>query len=154
MKIIIVLLMICSAALTGCASNFDVGANSKMRQETLTVGKVSYGTVVSVRNIAIQGKQVSQYGATGLGAVIGGAIGNAIGKNSRWGYVYASVGTAIGGSLGNTIGSIGSATAGQEVIIKSDLGGLLTVTQAESALQKGQRVALIESYGKVRVIPA
>lgn len=134
------------------ASEWDIGANSRQRNEALQVGRVVEGVVIQVRQIEVAPTYAANTVSTGIGGLIGGALGSRVGKgNGR--YVASALGAVLGGVAGNAVGEkINSATA-QELIVRKSDGGLVAITQAESSLEAGQAVYLVESYGKVRVIP-
>lgn len=136
------------------AGEWDIGADSKQRNEALYSGQVKAATVIQVREVAIAPTTTAQTVSAGLGAVAGGALASNIGKgNGR--YVAGALGAMLGGVAGKALGEKISYAKAQEVIVKKDDGQLAVITQAESNLQPGQAVFLVmESYGKVRVIPA
>lgn len=148
--------IVTAAALHGAsithASQWDIGADSRQRQEALQGGQVIEGVVVQARNVEIAPTATANTVSTGLGGLIGGALGSKAGKGNGK-YIAGALGAVLGGVAGNVVGEkINSATA-QELIIRKSDGGLVAITQAESSLQPGQAVFLIQSYGKVRVIP-
>lgn len=132
---------------------YDIGRDSRTRQETLYSGQVKAGTVVQVREVAVQSSQSAQTVSTGVGALLGGVLGSKAG-NGNGRYVASALGAVLGGLAGNKVGDMVSSAKAQEIIVRKEDGGLIVITQADSDLRAGQAVFLVESYGKVRVIPA
>jgi outer membrane lipoprotein SlyB len=141
------------AATAAHSNEWDIGAASRQRNEALQVGRVLEGTVVQVREVNVAPTTTANAVSTGVGGILGGAIGAKMGKgNGR--YVAGALSAVLGGVVGNAIGERAMRATAQEIIIRKGDGGIIAVTQAESELYAGQPVYLIESYGKVRVIPA
>jgi outer membrane lipoprotein SlyB len=134
-------------------NEYDIGRDSRQRNETLGTGRVMAGVVLQTRDIAVQSSTASQTVSTSVGALLGGAIGSKAGKgNGR--YVATALGGVLGGLAGNQVGDMISSAKAQEIIVKREDGGLSVLTQAESDLREGDQVYLVESAGKVRVIRA
>jgi outer membrane lipoprotein SlyB len=134
------------------ANEWDIGAASWQRNEALQVGRVLEGTVVQVREVNVAPTTSANAVSTGVGGILGGAIGAKMGKgNGR--YVAGALSAVLGGVVGNAVGEKVMHSTAQEVIVRKGDGGLIAVTQAESGLHDGQPVYLVESYGKVRAIP-
>lgn len=134
------------------AGEWDIGANSRMRQEALAVGRVVEGVVIQARNIDLAPTPAANTVSTGLGGLIGAALGSQAGKGNGK-YVGGVIGAVLGGIAGNAVGEKVSSATAQELIIRKSDGGLIVITQSESALNAGQAVYLTESNGRVRVIP-
>lgn len=133
------------------AGDYDISAEGKTRSETLSEGRVQQGVVLSVREIRVESTTTAQTVSTGIGGLIGGALGSKVGKgNGR--LVAGALGAVLGGVSGNMAGDAISSAKAQEVIIKKDDGQLTMITQSDSNLTKGQTVYLVESMGKTRVI--
>lgn len=152
MKSIITIILALSCVAQAHAGEWDIGAGSRQRAEALQVGRVVEGVVIQVRHLEVAPTYAANTVSTGIGGILGGALGSKVGKgNGR--YVAATLGAILGGVAGNAVGEkLNSATA-QELIVRKSDGGLVAITQAESSLEAGQAVYLVESYGKVRVIP-
>ncbi len=105
---------------------------------------VTYGTIVSMRNVAVQG-QGSDVGAFG-GAALGGVGGSFLGGSSFRGSLLGAIGGALLGGLGGAaVDSVMNSPAhAVEFIIKQDDGQTISVVQSnESRLLPGERVAII-----------
>lgn len=103
--------------------------------------QVSYGVIVSMRPVTIQG------GSTGVGtlggAAAGATAGSFIGGDPRAHILGAIGGAIIGGLAGTAIE--GSASSGQavEFIIREDSGQTISVVQTnEEGFQPNERVVL------------
>ena len=149
-------------AMLGIVMAFGVAGCAKRPSQNVynydEVGKssaVSFGTVVSRREIDITGKN------TGTGALIGGAAGAGAGS-----YIGSGDGTAwavAGGALaGAVIGAIAEQSAadrkGVEYVVVLESGVTLTIAQdvgeKDVLLNPGDRVIVQNSGGYQRVLPA
>ncbi len=104
--------------------------------------EVSFGQIISMRQVAVQGQQ-SGVGTLG-GAVAGGAAGSYIGgRDPRANILGAVAGAIIGGVAGTAAeGALSSGTA-VEFVIREDDGRTITVVQTnEDNFQPGERVVL------------
>lgn len=88
--------------LAGCANTDTLSGDTYSASEAKQIQTVSYGTVVSVRPIKIQGGNDSNVIGTIGGAVLGGFLGN-------------TVGGGTGRSLATAAGAIAGGVAGQGV---------------------------------------
>jgi outer membrane lipoprotein SlyB len=103
--------------------------------------EVSYGVIVAMRPVTIQGGR-SGVGTFG-GAAAGATAGSFIGGDPRAHILGAIGGAIIGGLAGTAIE--GSATTGQavEFIIREDSGQTISVVQTnEEGFQPSERVVL------------
>jgi outer membrane lipoprotein SlyB len=132
------------------AQDWDTGAQSRARYETLSHGRVLEGVVVQTRNIAIQPTTTSNIASASIGGAIGAAIGSRIG-GGQGRMLATTLGGIIGAATGKIAGDAFSGTQGQELIIRMNSGVLMSITQSESNLMPGQQVYLVESGGKIRV---
>lgn len=89
-------------SLVGCVNNDTLSGDVYTASEAKQVQNVSYGTIVNVRQVQIQGGDDSNViGAIG-GAVLGGFLGNTIGGGT-------------GRSLATAAGAVAGGVAGQGV---------------------------------------
>ncbi|NIJ43488.1 outer membrane lipoprotein SlyB [Parvibaculum indicum] len=157
-------------AMLGIVMAFGVAGCAKRPSQNVynydEVGKssaVSFGTVVSRREIDITGKN------TGTGALIGGAAGAGAGSyigSGAGSYIGSGDGTAwavAGGALaGAVIGAIAEQSAadrkGVEYVVVLESGVTLTIAQdvgeKDVLLNPGDRVIVQNSGGYQRVLPA
>jgi outer membrane lipoprotein SlyB len=138
------------AALAACTqpSGDVVAAN-----QAQTAQSVQFGTVISARNVTVQGGQ----GAQAAGAIVGGIAGAALGQNvgRGTGQVLA---TGAGATAGAAAGlQAGKAAAGHQSIewtVRLESGQTITVIQASPAFSVGQRVQVIGGGTNTRLAAA
>lgn len=113
---------------------------------------VTYGTIVSMRNVMVQG-QPSGVGAVG-GAALGGVAGSFIGGDSFRGNLLGAIGGALlGGLAGSAVESSIDRGQAVEFIIRQDDGQTISVVQTnENNFHPGQRVAIIRG-DRTRLAP-
>ena len=98
-------LAVAACILTGCVNDNSLSGDVYSASEAKQVQSVTYGTLVSVRAVKIQGgDNNSTLGAIG-GAVLGGFLGN-----------------TIGGGAGRSLATAGGAVLGSQVAVKSRQG--------------------------------
>lgn len=134
------------------AYEWDIGAQSRQRQEALVTGRVVEGIVLQTRAVRVEPTGSANVVSTGVGGLLGAAIGSQVGKG-KGRMLAGTLGAILGGAAGNALGDEVSSANAQELIVKKSDGEIIAITQAESSLQPGQPVYLVDSYGKVRVIP-
>ncbi|BBU83672.1 hypothetical protein EIMP300_50720 [Escherichia coli] len=118
------------------------------------VQNVSYGTIVNVRQVQIQGGDDSNViGAIG-GAVLGGFLGNTIGGGTGRSLATAA-GAVAGGVAGQGVQSAMNKTQGVELEIRKDDGNTIMVVQKQgnTHFSPGQRVVLASNGSQVTVSP-
>lgn len=163
------------AVLSGCARDLS----SSMYTSDSTLSLTMEGVIVSTRPVTIKNNDKMQDNVGGMlaGGAMGAAVGSGVGGGS--GNTMAIVGGAIAGGLAGAAiqGKLGEAK-GIEYIVKVDtskmkdtyfdgnasmrnvvatakLNGLVTVVQGvENTLGVGQKVYVIYSENRTRVIPA
>ncbi len=118
------------------------------------ISSVSYGTIMSVTKVLVNDDNSggTMLGTVG-GAAAGGVLGNQIGGGS--GKTIATVGGAILGALaGSEMTKAAKEQEGYQLVIKLDSGQDAAIVQgADIQFYKGQRVQIIYSSGKARVLP-
>lgn len=109
--------------------------------------RVSLGTVVAVRQVAVQGgNPTGEFAGTVGGGVIGGLIGNQIGDGS--GQDLARIaGVAAGAAAGNRAAGRATTTQSLEWTVRLDNGQIISVIQAQPTFARGQRVQVIQGAG-------
>ena len=131
------------ATLLGVAACAPQNTNTTYSgQDIGRTASVSFGTIVSMRPVAVEG------GGTGLGAIggaaAGGVAGSFIGNNDVRGNILGAIGGAIvGGVVGSAVE--GGLSQGQavEFIIRDDSGQTISVVQTnEERFQVGERVII------------
>ena len=140
--------------LAGCTNTSTLSGDTYSASEAKQVQSVSYGTLVSVRPVKIQGGDDNNViGAIG-GAVLGGFLGNTIGGGT--GRSLATAGGAIAGGLaGQGVQGAVNKTDGVELEIRKDDGNTIMVVQKQAASRSsvGQRVALASNGSQITVSP-
>lgn len=139
-------------AVTGCA-NTDVYKGSVYTgSQAKETRSISYGTIVSVREVTIQGNSSGVIGTAG-GGVIGGLVGSTIG-GGRGSDIASAVGAVFGSLLGSTIEQKASQTTSLEMVIRKDSGEEIVVVQKkEAGLTTGKRVRIVGNSSDVNVSP-
>lgn len=141
-----------SLFILGCS---HPGQNTYSYSEVGKSSLVNFGTVISVREVAVQGQN------TGAGAMVGGAGGGIAG--SQIGHGGGSAAAALGGVVvGAVIGAVAEQALANrkatEYIVTLETGATLTVVQdhneGEQAINPGDRVIVQMSGGTQRVLPA
>jgi outer membrane lipoprotein SlyB len=139
-----------AVALAACTqpSGDVVSANQAQSAQS-----VQFGTVISARNVTVQGGQ----GAQAAGAIVGGIAGAALGQNvgRGTGQVLA---TGAGATAGAAAGlQAGKAAAGHQSVewtVRLESGQTITVIQASPAFSVGQRVQVIGGGTNTRLAAA
>ena len=126
----------------GCVSSPSGSAYT--RNEARTAQQVQLGTVVSVRDVQIEGTK-SNIG-TGVGAVAGGIGGSYLGKSPRGTALGALGGAVAGGLLGSVAEEGLTKRAGLQITVRLDNGQVLAITQgADEPFAPGERVQVLTS---------
>lgn len=142
--------LMASLTLVGCA-NTDVYSGSVYRGEQAKEARsISYGTILSVRDVKIQADNQGVIGTVG-GGVLGGIAGSTIGGGTG-----QAVATAIGAIAGSVIGSKVEEKASQvsslEMVIRKDDGKEIVVVQKkEDGFVPGKRVRIVGSNSDLNV---
>lgn len=151
---IILVIAITAAVLSGCSANRTSSGDTFTAAQARQVHTVTYGTVVSVRPVTIQGGDGTNVAGTLGGAVVGGFLGNTIGGGS--GRNLATATGVVGGAVvGQGVQSSMNRSAGIELEIRRDDGTNIVVVQAQGSSQfhSGQRVAIATRGTTVTVSP-
>ncbi|WP_455853861.1 outer membrane lipoprotein SlyB [Pantoea endophytica] len=140
--------------LAGCANDSTLSGDVYSASEAKQVQSVSYGTLVSVRPVKIQGGDENNViGAIG-GAVLGGFLGNTIGGGSGRSLATAG-GALLGGVAGQGVQGAVNKSDGVELEIRKDDGNTIMVVQKQAATRYsvGQRVVMASNGSQVTVSP-
>ena len=117
-------------SLVGCVNNDTLSGDVYTASEAKQVQNVSYGTIVNVRPVQIQGGDDSNViGAIG-GAVLGGFLGNTVGGGTGRSLATAA-GAVAGGVAGQGVQSAMNKTQGVELEIRKDDGNTIMVVQKQ-----------------------
>lgn len=149
MRCLLVIAIVGSVVLSGCASSLSGSAYE--RRQGRTVQDVQIGTVEHVREVLIEGTK------TGIGAAAGAAAGSIIGGGGR---SRGDIGSAVGGIAGAVIGGVAGAAIeegatrqkGLEITVRLESGRMIAVTQAaDETFNVGDRVRILSGQGVTRV---
>jgi outer membrane lipoprotein SlyB len=152
-KIVSVTVMTGAVALlcSGCASNS--GKPLVPHSHSGQMFRVETGTVLSVREVVIEGSTDTNVGLYG-GAIMGGAAGSGIG-NGGFGTTMASAAGAVGGMIaGRQIEKAVTKADGYEITIELDGGRQIMVVQKQSdgGFIDGDRVRVMVGDGTTKVM--
>lgn len=149
-----VVIAITMVLLSGCASNRTSSGDTFTSAQARQLHIVTYGTLISVRPVTIQGGDGNNALGTIGGGVVGGFLGNTVGGGSGRG--LASAAGAVGGAAaGAGIQNAANRSAGVELEIRRDDGITIMVIQAlgTSRFHVGQRVAIATNGATTTVSP-
>lgn len=131
------------------------GQNVYRYNEVGKASLVNFGTIVAMREVAVQGQN------TGLGAAAGGAAGGLVGSqfgNSGGNAAAILAGVVIGGVAGALAEQAAADRTATEYTVTLENGVTMTVVQdhneGETPLHPGQRVMIQVTGGTQRVIAA
>ena len=129
-----------AGGLVGCAPAYTNTAYTS--SDIGRTASISYGVIVSMRDVRVQGPQ-SGVGTLG-GAAAGAAAGSFIGRNDFRANVIGAIGGAIlGGLVGGAVENSASSGYAVEVIIREDNGQTISVVQTnEDQFRPGERVVM------------
>lgn len=151
-KFEIVAAMMASLSLVGCAQTDIYSGNVYRGDQAKEARSISYGTIVSVREVKIQADSQGVLGAVG-GGVIGGITGSTIGGGTGQA-IATAVGAIAGSMLGSTVEEKASQVASLEMVIRKDDGKEIVVVQKkESGFVPGRRVRIVGSASDLNVSP-
>ncbi|MCX8956099.1 outer membrane lipoprotein SlyB [Erwinia psidii] len=150
----IAIVALTGVTLAGCANNNTLSGDVYSASEARQVQSVTYGTLVSVRPVQIQGGDNNNViGAIG-GAVLGGLLGNTVGGGSGRTLATAA-GAVAGGVAGQGVQGAMNKSEGVELEIRKDDGNTIMVVQKQAAsrFSAGMRVAIASNGSQVTVSP-
>ncbi len=150
----ILLVAMMGSTLAGCVNDSlsgDVYSSSQAKQ----VQYVTYGTLVAVRPVQIQGDDGNNAIGTIGGAVLGGFLGNTIGRGAGRSLATAG-GAVVGGLAGNAATNGLNKANGVQLQIRKDDGNTIQVVQkvdSNTRFYVGQRVSMASSGSTITVTP-
>ena len=133
------LLLTMVAFVSGCASSNSGEVYS--RDQARKVQILEYATVVSVKNVTIEGTKTAL--GTSAGGVAGGVLGSTVGSGT--GKIVATViGALAGAAMGTAVEEGATREPGLEIVVKKDNGPTIVVVQeADVMMAPGDRVKII-----------
>ncbi|MEG9488942.1 glycine zipper 2TM domain-containing protein [Mannheimia indoligenes] len=149
-KLALAAVLMSSFVLVGCA-NTDVYSGSVYSgSQAKEARSISYGTILSVRDVKIQADSQGVMGTVG-GGVLGGIAGSGVGGGTG-----QAIATAVGAIAGSVIGSQVEQKASQvsslEMVIRKDDGKEIVVVQKkEDGFVPGKRVRIVGSNSDLNV---
>lgn len=139
-----------SLMLVGCA-NTDVFSGSVYRPDQAKEARsISYGTIVSAREVKIQADNQGVIGTLG-GGVLGGITGSTIG-GGRGTDVATAIGAIAGAMIGSKVEEKATQVTSLEMVIRKDDGQEIVVIQKkEDGFIPGKRVRIVGSSSDLNV---
>ena len=142
--------LIALAALSACSTT---SPDVIQRNEAQRMAVVQDATVLSVRNVTVDGSQ------SGAGAVTGGVVGAVAGSSvggRREGQIVGVLGAVAGAVIGNAIERSSTREEAIEVLVQLRNGERRSIVQAKGSetLNPGEAVILVTTGGKTRVTRA
>ncbi len=149
-KLALTLALATTLGLAGCANQDIYSGNVYTGSQAKSVRTISYGKIISVRDVIIQAPTKGVVGTAG-GSAIGGILGSTIG-GGRGQEIAAAVGAIAGAVLGNKIEQKADQVASMELVIRKDNGQEIVVVQKkELGFFPGARVRIVGSSSDVNV---
>lgn len=147
-------LLLSSVLLCGCTPN--IGGNDYDVSGAGKVGSVEFGVVTDVREVRVNASDPSK---AGTGAAVGGVSGGLLGAGTIGGgsgrFVSGAVGGLLGAGIGHLIEQKATQQMGNEYTVRMDDGRTVAIVQGkEPPIAPGQRVKIINSSGRSKIIPA
>lgn len=144
-----------ATVLSGCAR--EISSNVYSEAHVGEASKTFFGTVVSVRNVTVQGKEKLDENSTGIamGAIAGGVAGTQLGGGK--GRIATTVGGALLGATAGAFAQKALETQNAfEYTVELHNGELRTIVQGiENPLRVGQpALVMVSRDGRSRVVPA
>ncbi len=149
-KLGLILALTTSLGLAGCANQDVYGGNVYTGSQAKEARSISYGKIVSVRDVLIQAPTEGVIGGIGGGA-IGGIVGSTIG-GGKGQEIATAVGAIAGAVIGNKIEQKADQVASMELVIRKDNGKEIVVVQKkEAGFLPGKRVRIVGSSSDLNV---
>ena len=129
--------LLSSLVMAGCAQTDIYSGSVYSGQQAKEARSISYGTIVSVRDVKIQAE------SPGAGSTVGGGSGRAI---------ASAVGAIAGAMAGSTIEEKANQVSSLEMVIRKDDGKEIVVVQKkEDGFVAGKRVRIVGSNADLNV---
>ena len=146
---LILLFVIITTGLAGCASNLS--GDTYSRSEVRTAQQVEYGEIITLRPVQIEGTK-TPVGA-GAGAAVGGIAGSSMG-GGKGSYIMTVIGAVAGGMAGAAVEEGVTRSQGVEITVRLDSGRVLAIVQGLSPHEEfsvGDQVRVLSRGGTSRV---
>ena len=149
-KFILAAALFASLTLVGCANTDIYSGSVYSSSQAKEARSISYGTIVSVRDVKIQADNQGVLGTLGGGA-LGGVAGSTIGGGSGRA-VATAVGAVAGAIIGSTVEEKATQVSSLEMVIRKDDGKEIVVVQKkEDGFVPGKRVRIVGSNSDLNV---
>lgn len=144
------LAVLASVVLAGC-SNSDVYSGDVYRGDQAKEARsITYGTIVTVREVKIQAESPGVIGTVG-GGVLGGIAGSTIGGGTGQA-IATTVGAIVGSVAGSKVEQKASQVTSLEMVIRKDNGEEIVVVQKkEDGFVPGRKVRIVGSRNDLNV---
>lgn len=147
----VVLALLGSLTLAGCSNSDVYSGDVYTSQQAKEARSITYGTILSVRDVKIQAEGTNGVIGTAGGGILGGITGSTIG-GGRGRDVATAVGAIVGAVLGNAAEQKVNQVSALELVIRKDDGQEIVVVQkAESGFVPGKRVRIVGSNSNLNV---
>jgi outer membrane lipoprotein SlyB len=145
--------LIAAAALAVLAACTTTSPDVIQRSDAQRLATVQDATVLSVRDVTVDGQQTGTGAATG--AVVGGVAGSTR-SSGRESAAIAVVGAVAGAVIGNAIERGATREDAVEILLQMKNGDRRAIVQAKAGenFQPGDAVVLVTTGGKTRVTRA
>ncbi|MCI7480094.1 glycine zipper domain-containing protein [[Pasteurella] aerogenes] len=141
-KITLAFAILMSLGLAGCANQDIYSGNVYSGDQSKEARSISYGTIVSAREVKIQADNQGVIGTVGggaLGGIAGSGIGGGTGKA-----IASAVGAIAGAMIGSKVEEKMSQVNSLELVIRKDDGKEIVVVQKyDASLVPGARVRIV-----------
>ena len=129
-------------AVVGCANKDIYSGNVYTGDQAKEARSISYGTIVSTREVQIQAPNQGVIGTVGGGA-IGGVLGSGVGGGTGQA-IATAVGAVAGAVIGNTVEQKASQVTSLELVIRKDESKeIVVVKKSDATLVPGARVRIV-----------
>ena len=136
--------LLSSLVMAGCAQTDIYSGSVYSGQQAKEARSISYGTIVSVRDVKIQAESPGVIGSVG-GGVLGGIAGSTVGGGTGRA-IASAVGAIAGAMAGSTIEEKANQVSSLEMVIRKDDGKEIVVVQKkEDGFVAGKRVRIVGS---------
>lgn len=142
--------LIAALTLAGCANTDIYSGSVYSAGQAKEARSISYGTIVSVRDVKIQADNPGVLGTVG-GGVLGGVTGSTIGGGSGRA-IASTVGAVAGAVIGSKVEEKATQVSSVEMVIRKDDGKEIVVVQKkEIGFEPGKRVRIVGSHSDLNV---
>jgi len=141
------------AALGALAACQTANPDVIQRGDAQRMSSVQDGTILSIRDVTIDGSQTG--GGAAAGAIAGGVAGSNVG-GPRGSAIVGLAGAIAGGVIGNAVERTATKEDAVEILVQLKNGERRSIVQGKGkeVLAAGDPVIMVTTGGKVRVMKA